>query len=415
MERFYKTLERNTAMSQNPSRFCIQCGTSLPLEQRFCSNCGADQTKSAPQIQGTPSAGSYSSPQQAQQGYQQVPTYAQVPPNTGRSNVGVFGALLGLLFLRRAERRASRRIAGCFVWMVILVALLICGFSTRSMILSKVSSVVSQTSSVSGNGKPNVTVTPSTSLINATFVYSGITITVVNAQQNTNYADDTNTDSPGLLRLNLKEQTGAIKGVSANYLEDFQLIAPDGTTINPYQVEQGSAPDQSVSRTNWLDFPIAKNIQVDQYSLRVGTAAEAQITFPLTGKADLSQYAPQKATLNKPFTYGGVNFTLVDATRALSFNGPQANKGMVYVSVDLTINNNTQNTFYGSLTEVRLKAGVTLSPPVDTLNSTAAGQTNVQATLIFSVPQGSQDFSLIFMPSTDNNAPNQVTTDFRIS
>jgi hypothetical protein len=40
--------------------------------------------------------------------------------------------------LRRAERRASRRIAGCFVWMVILVALLICGFATRSMILSRV-------------------------------------------------------------------------------------------------------------------------------------------------------------------------------------------------------------------------------------------------------------------------------------
>jgi hypothetical protein len=441
-------------MSQSPNKPCRQCGTYIPVSQRFCSNCGADQGANAtPSIDGTmPASGfaqpprqnisgaeQYSNPPYQQGGqppyqqggqppyqqggqppyqqgyqrpYQQVPSYAQAPQNSNANGIGIVGAILGFMLLRRAERRAGSWIAGCFVWIIIIVAILICVFVARASSSHQISSSIN---SITGQSTPVSNIKQSTVPINSTILYSGINVTVVDAQQAPSFADDSQEDSTqGLLRLDLKEQAGVLNDVSFDYTTVFQLIAPDGTTITAVGVQHSNSPDASTSRNNWIDFPITKNIQVSQYTLKIGAATEAQMSIPLTGKADLSQYAPKKATPNKQFTYGGVNFTITTTTSELSNEGPQADKGMMYVVVDLTANNNTANTFYGDLTDVRLKSGATSSPPADFLKSIDSGQTNVSQTLTFVMPQGSTNFSLVFLPSTDNNAPTQVSTDFQI-
>ncbi len=430
-------------MAQNPPRHCPQCGAPLPFNQAFCSNCGARQDAGLPpdpRMQpgmapssnpNMPQAGwppspppypqsvqppAYSGYQQGyQQPYQQVPSYAQAQqvPNNNNTTAGI-GALLGLLLLRRAERGAKHRLIGCAIWLLIILALGMCAVLFRfSHVASSVGS--SPASTRQNDITPTVAIQKVTSPINAALVYSGIAMTIVDTQQASSFADDTSSQNAGVLRVDLKEQTSAISSVVFSYTSNFQLVSPDKTTISASAAQHDSAPDQSISRTNWVDFPIPRSIPVNQYTLRIGSATEAQMDIPLTGKADLSQYQPRKASLNMPFTYGGVNFTLTNATAELSANGPQASKGMMYVVTDLTINNTTTNTFYGSLTDVRLKSGATTNPSTTSLDNIQAGQTNVQGKLIFVMPQGSTNFSLIFLPSTDNNASAPVTTNFQIA
>jgi Domain of unknown function (DUF4352) len=440
-------------MAQPPYKACTQCGTSIPVSQRFCSNCGSDQGANAtphidstmpasgnftppppPPPQNISGAGQYSNPpyqqggqgpyqqggqgpyQQGgqgpyQQGYQQPPAYAQAPQNSGGNGVGVMGAILGFLLLRRAERRAGSWIAGCFVWIIIIVAIIICVVVSRLATSHQISSSIND---ITKQSTPVSNIKKSTVPINSTTVYSGITITIVDAQQAPSFTDDSESSSQGILRLDMKEQAGAINGVGFDYTTIVQLVAPDGTTINADSALHSENPDASTSRTNWIDFPITKNIQVSQYTARIGSPTEAQISIPLTGKADLSQYAPKKSTPNKKFTYGGLDFTINTATTGLSDNGPQANKGMMYVIVDVTGNNNSSHQFYGDLTNVRLKSGATASPPADFLPNLAPGQTNVPISLVFIMPQGSTNFSLVFLASSDNQATKQASTDFQI-
>lgn len=327
------------------------------------------------------------------------------------------GAILGLLLLRGVRRGVGGWLAGCFIWLFILLAFGLCGsFAYLTSTARHTGSTTTSSSALpyTSRSTPTVTIQKVTSSINAAVLYSGVNITIIDAQQAPSFADDANNQETGLLRLDLKEQTGAISGVYVNYTSNFQLVGPDGTTINAVAAQHDTVPEQSVSRTNWIDFPISKNVQTDQYTLRIGAVSEAQMDVPLTGKADLSKYKPRKVSPNATVTYGGVNLVITSATATLSSDGPQANKGMMYVVVNITINNTSSHTFYGGLTNVRLKSGATSSPPARSLDTVAPGQTNVQNTLTFTMPQGTTDFSLVFLPSTDNNAPTQATANFQI-
>ena len=152
-------------MSQNATRTCIQCGAQNPLSQAFCSNCGARQDISSPNIpgvlpgkdissgqsnpyveqsspyqgQGTPSTqyGGYqqgyqpplqSGPQQSQQQgyqqpYQQAPSYAQPQQqNSGSAATGIVAVILGMFLLREVRSRAI----GCVFTLIIVFAIIGC-------------------------------------------------------------------------------------------------------------------------------------------------------------------------------------------------------------------------------------------------------------------------------------------------
>ncbi|MBE3558448.1 MAG: DUF4352 domain-containing protein [Ktedonobacteraceae bacterium] len=442
-------------MSQNPSRPCPRCGTPLPVSQRFCTNCGALQDASTPgnptimsanDLPPSPPTVPSSTPppppyqqgmqpppytgydpgqagqqwQQRPMGQQQFqPPYQPVPPyarsnNNNNAAAGIIGTIIGLLLLRKAGEGIQHWFAGCFAWLLIILAIISCVFFAR-IFPSSSHSTTTSTSNRSHAATPTSPVKQTGSPINATVTYSVITMTFVDAQQAPTFADDTRfNEGKGLLRLNFKEQTGAIEGVYFNYQEEFRLIAPGGTTISAHAVQHLDTPAQSISRTNWVDFPITQNIDVSKYTLRIGNATETQIDIPLTGKADLAKYQPRKATPNTKFTYGGVEFIITQVTATLSSDGPQAPKDKTYVVVNLTINNNSTHAFYGGLTDMRLRSGTTTSPPLKTFDTVEAGQTNVQHTVTFVMPQDSTDFTLIFLPSAPNQAPTQATANFQI-
>ena len=125
-------------------------------------------------------------------------------------------------------------------------------------------------------------------------------------------------------------------------------------------------------------------IKADQIVLVLGTDTEQQIKIPLTGKTDLSQYQDKSSTPNKQATYKGLKWTITNATTSLSSSGQQAQKGMVFVLVTLSVDNPSANTFRGYYGDyLRLKSGGTTSEP--TLDTTvplsfdagSAGKTGV--------------------------------------
>lgn len=85
---------------------------------------------------------------------------------------------------------------------------------------------------VPGLGGSSVTQAPikSTS-INSTLTYAGVDITVLNAQQATNFADDPNTKTDGMLRLNLQEQNNLKETVNYLYSQSAHLVLPDRKSV----------------------------------------------------------------------------------------------------------------------------------------------------------------------------------------
>ncbi len=154
-----------------------------------------------------------------------------------------------------------------------------------------------------------------------------------------------------------------------------------------------------------------------QLTLQLGKDTEAQVDAPLTGKANLTQYQPKTAQLNASTHYAGLTWTIKFATVSLSFKGQQAKKDLVYVAVNLKVDNPTShdfNAYWGDY--LRLKSGdATSAPTTDTtlpLNF-AAGSAGGTGTVIFVMPAGSTSYTLILL-NTPSTPYNQATANFQI-
>ncbi len=110
---------------------------------------------------------------------------------------------------------------------------------------------------------------------------------------------------------------------------------------------------------------------------------------PLTGNADLSKYQLKTISPNMSFQYAGLKWTLTIVTSSWSADGKQADSGMRYIVVTLTVNNPTSDTYYYSINDYgRLHSGNITNPPTNTTldSSIAAGTTGATGTI--TVPTG---------------------------
>jgi len=181
---------------------------------------------------------------------------------------------------------------------------------------------------------------PVTSMtINSSFSYAGVDLTVVNAQQSKSFLDDPNTSTDGMLRVTIKAANKTPVSVSWNYAIVAQLVLPGKTIIKPAYVNAPVAIAPGKTQTNIVDFAVSTSDTIAQLTLRMGAANEAQMDIPLTGKADLSAYAPKTTPLNGQMLYFGLNWTLKSATTSLSIPGQQAARGMHYVILTLSVDN----------------------------------------------------------------------------
>ncbi|MDQ2903812.1 MAG: hypothetical protein M3Y81_09695 [Chloroflexota bacterium] len=456
-------------MTQNPPRPCSRCGIPVAPGQRFCSNCGAtvdisaaDPTAHAedsgqgaqvhdmstergappptaygsaapihdmstvsatppppPETYGqnppTPLYSSYQPPvQNPQQGFQPAPAFAQPPMKDSSKSV------LGQL--------------GCGVGIVILLVLLVCGVSGFVVYKLANGALNSATTTTGQNGNPanngnstnnaNVTPTPApvvTTQIGSTITYKSVDVTIISVQQSTSFPDDSSTsNSPYVIRLQLKEHNSSANNVAIYYSDAARLLLPDGTTVTPASTSSdlGSIP-QATDHTGWLDFPLSTNVKPEQLSLQLGTNTEAKIKIPLTARADLSQYKTKTATPNTKIQYAGLTWTVTSATISMSAAGTQVDAGKRFLTLTLKVDNSTSQGFtayYGNY--IRLQAGGTTVSPDSSTNfptSFAAQSTGTTGTVIFIVPDNTSSFTLILLAQPNSSpAISQASTTFQI-
>ncbi len=431
-------------MSQTPGRTCPACGTPVPAGQRFCSNCGTDLSVSAP---GPASRYGGSSPQQMSpygQPQQQVPPYAQTPgtynqppqqyqqPQKTNPIAEALGALGLLFFLRRYRpgyqaRRQSSGCCGCLVALVIL--LLIVGipgyvyYHNNPNVFNQVKNQLQQSNTDNNvdNSNPPTSQPPITTVnINQSVTYSGVNIMIESAQQSTAFLDDSNTATNGMIRVKFKETNNSGQSGGYIYYDISHLILPDKSSVAVVNELQGAGPATGITRENWLDFAVPTSDKIDQMTLVLGSTQDAQMSIPLTGKANLGALQNKEVTLNKPISYDSLNWTLVSATESFSVPGHQATSGMRYVVLSFKVDNSTSsNKVIGFTNEyMRLKAGSNVSSPADGISTTLplyanANTTGATGTVTFLVPENNSAYTLIFLAS-QNYSNVQISTDFTI-
>ena len=423
---------------------CPHCGTPATPGQRFCSNCGgpldagfsiptaaASSGEHYPQVPDLstqlstpppPPTSSYSQPAQGspntyyppqapqnspaeQQSYQPPPAYTQPQKDASRSVLSQIG---------------------CGVGLIILAVLAVCGgtgYLGYRWLVSTANSVHTTTSSNTGTGNNTgsngtVTVPLTTKNINAALTYASVDITILNAQEASSFTNDSNTSSPVLLRLNMKEHNPTANTIFLSYGENFHLILPDGTSVTPASEHDIGAIDQAVTQTSWVDFPLPSSMDISKLTLRLGGANQVQEDVPLTGNADLSKYQAKTISPNAAFQYAGANWTLAKVTSSFSANGKQADSGMRYIVITLKADNPTSNTFFPDMsTYARLKSGDIINSPTGNTFPVdiAAGTTGTTGTVTFLMPQNNSSFTLTMLARTDTSPPApQVTRDFQI-
>ena len=464
-------------MAPQPTRFCSNCGTPLAAGQHFCGNCGTptdadinQPTKLGPTNSTVPGAGAmaptthvispsagtppltqdiaprltpppppdvyvpdpYKSQPQFPQGYQppipdSQPSPGNLSPQGYQASSGYqqpannFQAVPGFARPPRRQRRSS-----LMFFLLLVIILLGVGVAYRAF-TSKNSSPQTQTNNnTTGSSNNNNTSNSTSASVSAktvtfskplSFIYDSVQISITDVKQQ-RIPDDANSEAQsGVLRIDLKE-INTYSDYSSYYpTQAFILQLPDGTTAQPIAANQSNAMQGAVSRTDWVDFAIATNVNVSTLVLQVGQSTEAQIMVPLKENADLSKYQPKVVSPNQHTQYGGTVWTVTKAEADLSFQGKQADAGKVFVTITFKVDNNSSADFSAVPSDyIRLQSGQTTVAPTDnnvpvTFPAQATGQT---ATATFVMPQGSTNFTVILLASKNTPATQQATIQFQI-
>ncbi len=404
-------------MSQSITHSCANCGSTVPDNMRFCPNCGTQagipQAPPPPASRYAPAqnpAPPVAYPQQnnqpppAQQGYQPPlqgnqppPAYARPQKNSSKGMVRILAVLFLLILVLGA--------AGYFVF-------------------KHVSSTTNITNTTGGSDRtPTTASSPiKTTPINATVNYASADITIINAQQATNFADDTGTPAQGVVRLNIHAVRSDVNNVYFSsaplfaYPETFALLLPGGSKVATGGYKDLTGPDRKGDQTTWLDFPASTSLKVDQMILQIGKDTEEQIQIPLNGHADLSQYQPRQGTPNVRVQFGSLFWTLKGVTFKFSDSGVQVDKGKRFLVLTFSIDNpGTEDLNAYPPDFIRLQyGGTTIALEQAVIGNASAGTTSTQGLVSFLVPQDTTTATFILLPGHTPGATSQATIPFPI-
>ena len=396
-------------MAQSIPPHCPRCGTPTVAGQRFCANCGlvmrptitADHAIDNPAI--PTQATSFTTPAQQQQsgsqfGWNQALQQPAMPQSASPEP----------LFPMPSTPTKRRRSGRFGLLLVLLLLLLLIGIG------SYVAINLLHGGSAGGGTQPPITSTP----LNTTVTYAGVTLTIVDAQQADSFIHDPNTATDGMVRLTIQEQNPSASRVSWLYSDIARILLPDKNVVSPTFVNATVGIAPGATQHSIVDFAVPHSDKLNQLTLLLGATNEAQLSIPLVAHVNLSKYAPRSVSLNGQMVYLGLNYTLTKATSQLSIAGQQASKGKVFVEVTLSVANTlSQLAIPGSAYDyIRLQSGTTTATPVNTTLPVSfdTGVTDKIGTVTFLVPNGSTAFTLVLLPQSQNGIT-QASTDFQIA
>lgn len=405
-------------MVQSLTRYCPRCGTSVPATQMFCQNCGAPTDAKMVKVANQPTSAVIPPP---------PPPDSLVPPQTVYSqqvSPQPLQAAQPLPAYARPQKSSFRlRRLGFGAALLLLLVVVVIGtggfFAVRYLGSHLPGGDGHPYLNIPGGQAP-ITTTP----LNTTVTYASVVITIVNAQQATSFANDNG--APGLLRLNLHEhnintpeKSLIISTVSYSYTDAFHLILPGGKSVASIDSQLVKGPVQGESQSGWVDFPVSTTLKVSSLVLRLGTDTEAQMDVPLTGHPAFSQYQSRQVSVGKQVHYGNLLVTLSTAAAQLSYGGQQADKGMRFLVVALSVANPTSSDVIANPTDyIRLQVGGTVASPQGNTTlpiSFSANTTGTTGEAVFLVPQNETAFTLVLPTNDSVGATSQAAIAFQMS
>jgi hypothetical protein len=266
-------------------------------------------------------------------------------------------------------------------------------------------------------GFVNIQPSIKTTTINATVPYAGVNITILNAQQSQKFLNDPNSNSDGMVRLNLQEKNPTDVKVVWSYATIARLVMPNKSLVGPTYVNSIVRVAPGVSQKSIVDYAVPMNVSLSQLTLVLGAPDEAEMLIPLVRNVDVSKYQPQTTKLHSQMLYFGLNWTLTSATSSLSIPDQQAAKGMRFVTLMLKVDNTlSQIAIPGSPYDyMRLQYGNRFASPEHTTFPVAfqIGAVGINGIVSFQVPQQISSFTFVLVPQKDDNG-DQSSTEFHL-
>jgi archaellum component FlaG (FlaF/FlaG flagellin family) len=297
------------------------------------------------------------------------------------------------------SRRINRKKLGfILVGIVVVVALLaVAGFSLLPIL---------------GVGKVSQSPITNTA-INTTVDYAGVDVTILKAQQSQSFINDPVAQKDGTVRLLLQVHNTGSQSIVFNYNQLASIILPDGKALTPIYTKGNTQLAAGASQTGTLDYAVPQTTPVSQLVFRLGTAATAQMSVPLTGHANVSQYNTKTVTVNQQPTCSGENtcaygldWEVTKVSSSLHMGNQQANSGMRFVTVNLSVSNTlTEEVISGSpFTYMNVKAGSLSLNPVESTLPVAfpSGANGTTGTVTFQIPQNVTTWTLTLSPQSSD-------------
>lgn len=405
-------------MTQVLPRYCPRCGAPIVTKSDVCTTCGLPLedllSRDENTMQEQLNRDQESLPQIDQQVMQEahpkqdeldkVPTVQLNPQSSTRSFI-----TKDLQMYPKSSPQKKRKIGRRELLIVLVISLLVLGTVVYA---------VAGSLGLPLPGFVNVQPSITTTAINASVPYAGVDITLLNVQQSQSFLNDPNSNSNGMVRLNLQERNATNIKVVWSYATIAHVMLPNKTLVSPSYINSVVRVAPGAMQKSVIDFAVPMNISLNRLTFVVGATNEAQMLIPLVKNANVSKYQPKTTNVNGQMLYFGLNWTLTTATSSWSVPGKQAAKGMRYATLTLKVDNTlSQIAITGSPYEyMRLQYGNKYAQPDQSTVPVAfqVGAAGVTGIVSFEVPQQATTLTLILLPQKEDNG-DQSSTAFHLS
>jgi len=243
--------------------------------------------------------------------------------------------------------------------------------------------------------------------IQRTSTYASLYFTVLNAQYAASFPNDTIQAGPAIVRINMRVTNKTADQVSVIYYDVAHLLLPGSNPIAPSNVHLSTGPKPGSSETGWIDFPVAKGIQVTTLNLQLGSVAlgETLMTIPFSGPFDTNHFSartsPQSLTISYNFSGNVLVYHLKSVDILYAYRGTQVKAKQQFYVLNFTVDNNNGGTVspgYG-FDYIRLIIRGNNRPPIDNTlpYGFKAGAQGVGGRVVYAAPTGLKTLKIAFL------------------
>lgn len=243
-------------------------------------------------------------------------------------------------------------------------------------------------------------------------VYADLNITWNDIQYTTTFSDDPIHAGASTVRVTLKVNNPTPNTVVITYYDVVRLLVPGQRPVVPTNLSLSAAPQKGSTQTGWIDFPVARGLDLNALKLQFGNAAinELLVTLPVKGNYNANQYQMRTLhpSLNVGYYFKGwqmpgytINYHLSSVDVRYSYNGVETKAGQQYYVLNFTVDNPNGATVSPGLGFDYLRlalSGNNRWPMDNTLPASfKSGAHGVGGRVAFAAPAGLHTLTVVFL------------------